>query len=151
MRRTKGLSEIIAVVLIIAFVIATAVIVANFSSGFTRGQIGRLQREGGITVDCTSAALDILQDSITVKTSTLYVTVTNTGKLDLTNVDIVYRNASTDVFQTIELNASITSGAIKTLQAPGFTNAINRIITTTDCPGVTDAVENVSGTFRQVT
>ena len=151
MESIKGLSELIAVVLIIAFVVAVAAIVATFSTGFTRGQITKVQREGGETVDCTSAAVEIVEDSVSKSGSTLYVTVKNTGRLDLGDVDIVFRNTSGSAFETYESNTSMASGTIRTIQITGFINPVDRVIATTDCPGITDTVNNVSGTFKRAT
>lgn len=146
----KGLSELIAVVLIIAFVVAVAALVASFSTSFTRSQITKIQREGGATIDCSISVIEIDPDSVKISSSTLYVTVHNTGREEFTDVDVVFRNTSESSFQTAEINSSVPVGGIRTLQVPGFTTTVDRIIAVTECPGVTDTVENVSGTFQRV-
>ncbi|QQG39750.1 MAG: hypothetical protein HYS81_05305 [Candidatus Aenigmatarchaeota archaeon] len=147
----KGLSELVSAVLILAFAIAIAVIVSTFSTGFARESIGKTHIEGERTADCNGAGLDILADSIASSGTTLFVTVKNTGLPDLTNVDFVYRNTTDSAYLTVDINETVASGQIKTLQIKGISSPINRIIMTTGCPGITDTVENVSGTFEPVT
>lgn len=147
----KGISELVAAVMLIAFVVAAAGIISTFYSQFTREQVTKVETEGGETIDCSISHLIIQPDTVTTSNSDLLITVENTGKEDLSDIDVVFRNSTGDPFQTVDMNETVDTGNIETLTINGVTNSIDRITVTTVCPGLTDTVENVSGEFERIT
>ena len=145
----KGLSDIIAVVILVGFVIALAIVAGNFIFDFARSQTSSIREEGKTTVPCSLAVLEIDTASINNQAGTLRVTVLNRGRTDFKTVSLVYTLTGSGSFTSANLSAPLAAGEIKTLNVTGVTSTVDRIIATTDCPGVGDTVSNQSGTFKR--
>jgi len=150
----KGISPLIATVILIAFVIAVAGIVSTFFTGFTKEQKAGVESKAETIIDCSVATLELDNDAVSVNTTdqSFYLVISNTGQEDLSGLKVIVFNStyagtclttpsSVNVGETVTLTnsscASMPSGAVVKIQ-----------VTTTTCAGVKSELTNSSGNWR---
>src|SRR4030042_5202919 len=89
----KGISSLIATIIIMAFVIAVAGILSTFLTGFAKEQRAGVEAKSVVVMDCVLANFEIDKDMIDVG-STISVLVENKGQSALSGLKIVVYNSS---------------------------------------------------------
>ena len=86
----KGISPLIAAVLLIAFTLAVAAIVSGFFTSIAKTGTTQISTGFALQVNCTKAAIEVVDAFCTVNAIT--VAATNTGPISLTDVSIIAKN-----------------------------------------------------------
>lgn len=99
---TKGISPLVATVLLIAFVVAIAGVIAAWLSGFAKSQTELVSSQSSLSVTCSYGSINMKSLKFTSSVSKLAGTLENNGQIPLGNItlSIVYQNATS---QTIAL------------------------------------------------
>lgn len=140
----KGISPLIAAVLLIAFTVAVGGIVSVFFTSFTKQTTGSVSSQGGQLVSCAGVSPTV--DSVLYPVSgTGYVnaTFTNPGSLNITNVTVYVAmpNGSTFTMQYGLLGGSmylnpLSSNQTQTLVTPSGGVSPSEVRVTGFCNGV---------------
>jgi flagellin-like protein len=85
---SKGLSPIVAVVLLIAFVLAVGTIVSPFLTGIFKTSQQGVAEDQERVMDASSASIEIISLQHNNDTGNLTVTVENTGSVELENISV---------------------------------------------------------------
>ena len=136
----KGISPIIATVLLVAFVISVVAIISTFFTDLTTIQKEKIEDEGSAIMDCALAWFEIDSDIINVGPE-ISVAVENKGQTELSGLKIVAYN-DTGAFQLDATPSTMQIGGINILRAVYSGQPILRKIkvSTTGCPGVEDSI-----------
>jgi len=141
----KGISTLLASVLLIAFTVAIATIVFSFYSSTIQSSTETVTNKTATAVDCSSASINIEDVFITGTTSaTARVIVKNNGFADLTIQDAQFINKTGHNFTTS--NVPLTGFNKGSIAALVFTNVnvsacpagFSKVLVTTNCGGVSD-------------
>jgi len=137
----KGISPLIAAVILIAFVIAVVGIASTFFTGFTSEQKAKVSNTASQVMDCSLAWFEIDKDVVNVG-STVSVIVENKGQSALTGLKIVVYNES-GAFELDASPSSLEIGDVRLLQASySGEPVLDKIkVTSTGCPGVEDSLD----------
>ena len=146
MKSLKGLSPLIASVLLVAFTMAVAAIIVTWITGFTQQQTTVVGQRGENQIKCGYSVLTMDKDEVNVVGNRLNVTVTYTGGTETLNVTgfslrdangVTYTN--TTILTTLDVN--VTRNWV-----PGSQNKfINYILTDTVPAGVAWSELRVTG------
>jgi len=103
-RRKKAISPLIAAVLLIAFTMAVAAILASWITGFSKSQTGYVGGKAENQIVCTYASLDADKGDVSYNfstvPSTINVTVINSGSESLYNFTFIAKtNAGIYMFE----------------------------------------------------
>ncbi|MBI1971723.1 MAG: hypothetical protein HYS53_00320 [Candidatus Aenigmarchaeota archaeon] len=82
----KGLSPLIASVLLVAFTMAVAAIIVTWITGFTQQQTTSIGTRGERQVLCSYSVLSVDRDDVNVISNILNATVTYSGGTELVNI-----------------------------------------------------------------
>lgn len=106
----KGISPLVATVLLIAFVVAIAGIISIWLNAFAREQTQLVGSRSETSITCSYGSINLKDAKFTAASTRLSGTIENIGQIALGNItlSIIYQNASA---QTINLCSS-TSGAV---------------------------------------
>ncbi len=143
----KGISPLIAAVLLIAFTVSIATIILGWFSSFTKGTTANISSQTQTAIGCSAA--DITIDHIYCSGTTCRVLVSNTGSKDLTSVNAMIVTTDGTACSTTSSN-NLTKGSTKSIEVNvtdcGTINSttFSRAIVTTECPGVSDTVTSTS-------
>ncbi len=143
---TKAISPLIAAVILVAVVFTIGVLMsASFTSIFKTQTSSTTKSQ-----KCPSAALELVY--YTCASDTIKATISNIGKIDLSNFSIfanvngnVYTNTTPVNYQTV-----LTPGSVTTLEAyTTYNGPISqlRISSGGDCPGVYIEIKNDTKTI----
>jgi flagellin-like protein len=139
MARMKAISPLIAVIMLIAFTMIIAGVLATWTTNFATRQ--RVQIEF-----CSDAGAYIQGGTYDTGTSTLNLIVFNNGKVPLSFRGLLtYNNGTTMVYPTI-LNT--TAGSISTFTMTGVSSDLDQAtIQSKECTGVQDLLysRNIRG------
>lgn len=140
----KGVSPLVASVLLIAFTVAVSMIVMGWFSTFVRGTTANISGATEEALGCNVAGINI--EHIYVSGSTATIVVKNTGFVDLTVSGMLANTTGGSCsFQSITL----PKGGVGSLQNTSC-NIISqcahfdRAVVTTNCGGVSDTVTTKS-------
>jgi len=140
----KGVSPLVAAVLIIAFTVSVSMIVMGWFSTFIRGTTANVSGTTQEALACQVASINI--EHVYASGNTATIVVKNTGFTDL-NVTglLVNTTGGTCTFSTTE----VPKGSVKSLQNTSCSilpncNAFDRAVVTTNCGGVSDTVTSLS-------
>lgn len=147
----KGISPLIAAVILIAFVIAVAGIASTFFTGFTKEQKAGVESKAETIIDCSVANLDLFTSPVVVDTDNFTVIISNTGLEDLEYLRVTLFN-DTYAETCIPTPTGINKGEVKTLTNSSCgIGGVNKIrVTTTECPGVKGEISNSTGTWKVI-
>ncbi len=137
----KGISSLIATVIIMAFVIAVAGILSTFLTGFAKEQRAGVEAKSVVVMDCVLANFEIDKDMIDVG-STISVLVENKGQSALSGLKIVVYNSS-GAFTLDASPSTMEIGDVSVLQASySGVPILNKLkVSTTGCPGLEDSLD----------
>jgi len=79
----KGLSPIIATVMLIALTLSIVAILATWFSSLTKGQTGNIESGSKSLINCTTANLDLVGVICSNSSQQLQIAVNNIGQIDL--------------------------------------------------------------------
>ncbi len=140
----KGISPLIAAVLLIAFTIAIATVIMGWMSTTTRATTGTITTKTATAVDCSDASIQIKHVYINNNTSD-GIFVCNTGFKDLTVDGVIYSTTGATCDGTA---ANISAGACGMVSSPSCSavnaSTFDRAVVSTDCGGVTDTLTDSS-------
>jgi len=129
---TKGISPLIATVLMVAFIMSLGWIASQFITGYTEKTKSGIET-GGV-VDYSGARLEIESDKVSIG-QTIKIPVSNVGDKDLDNLKIIVYNES-GAFTFDPSPNSIKVGYTKSLSIPYPGGNITKIkVTSSKTPG----------------
>jgi flagellin-like protein len=102
---SKGISPLIAAVLLIAFVMAAAAVLSGWVIEFTREKTKVEKRHGEEITTCPFASLEILSATYNCTSNDLYLKTENRGRIDLKDftMQVVFKNATHQWVETFSL------------------------------------------------
>jgi len=103
MKKSKGISPLIAVVLLIAFVIAVGSILSGWFVSFTKERVSQAKEKGETDITCSYANLYISDADWNNTLGKLSLTVENTGSEDLSDfrMVVIYSNNTVDTLRVL--------------------------------------------------
>lgn len=147
----KGISPLIAAVLLIAFTVAIATIVMGWMSTTTRDTTQDISDKLGSATDCSNAAVSI--QGLTENGGNYTIMVSNSGYYNFTRVDgiILFTDGTVCEFDNITLN----TGSLGTLTQTGCKDIsaeseISRVSIATDCGGIGDYITGSDTSYINV-
>ena len=114
MKKSKGISPLIAVVLLIAFVIAVGSILSGWFVSFTKERVAQAKEKGEEDITCSYANLYISGADWNNTLGKLSLTVENTGSEDLSDfrMVVIYNNNTVDTLQVLP-ETTLSPGGIE--------------------------------------
>ena len=151
--RFKGISPLIATVLLIAFTVAVAGIIATWITGFATTTSQTVSTQSNIEITCAYGAINIRS----LKYSSPYLSgvVENNGQIDLGNISIsiIYQNATSEKVQLCKSGITGQTCAVSNLslrisEQQSFNFSLNgsnydEIRVITNCSNVVDTAKRV--------
>jgi len=140
--QSKGISPLIAAVLLIAFTVAIATLIAGWFSTLARSTTATVSNRTDQSVNCAGASITIDQVYATVgNMTTARAIVRNNGLADLSVVGAVSFNTTGINFtSSTSLPVTLNRGNVTTLSflvnLSGCPGAFSKTIVTTSCGGV---------------
>ena len=130
----KGLSPLVATVLLIAVTMTTAGIIAYWASSFTRAGLPSKNKTSSLE-SCTGADFSIYYQTYNSTTKNLVLVLQNTGQADLslTNVSFLYPDGTLD---SKVLNSVLPQGSLKSFTITNVTSGYKSYTIFTNCPNV---------------
>lgn len=130
----KGLSPLVATVLLIAVTMTIAGIIAYWASSFTKGSLPSKNKTSGLEA-CTGADFTIYYQTYNSTTKKLVLVLQNTGSADLklTNITFLYPDGSLD---SKRLDSTLTQGSLKSFTMLNVTSGYKSYTIFTTCPNV---------------
>lgn len=149
----KGISPLIATVILIAFVIAVAGILSTFFTGFTKEQKAGVESKATTIIDCSVATMDLDNVAVSVNPTNFSLVVSNTGQEELSGLKVIFFNSTYAGTCMTSGNPTLTVGETKTITNSSCTEMpvgpITKIqVTTTTCAGVKSELTNSSGAWK---
>ena len=140
----KGVSPLVAAVLLIAFTVAVSMIVMGWFSTFVRGTTANISGTTEEAIGCNVASISIEHVYISGTTGT--IVVKNTGFKDFTSVSAMIVNTTGGACSVS--GQSLAKGEVKALTLSDChvsdASKFDRAIVTTECGGVSDTVTSTS-------
>ncbi len=144
---TKGISPLIATVIMVAFIISLGWIASQFIMGYTEKTKSGIET-GGI-VDYSGARLEIESDKVSIG-QTIKIPVSNVGDKDLDNLRVIVYNES-GAFTFTPNPDSIEIGYTKSLEVDCIPGNITKIeVTSSRTPGKKYEYKITGGIIRKV-
>lgn len=144
MMRRKGISPLIAAVLLIAFTLAVAALLTAWVTTFTQDTTDAVGDRSTEVIECSYAGLSVY--SVSYNAPFVNVSVANTGTTALGNVTVVALENGVVVGDTITLedNEAPVQGDIASVGITGLADQPTAVrASSTACPGVTDTENNI--------
>jgi flagellin-like protein len=133
----KGISPLIAVVLLIVATIAIATLIINWMSDYTKETTAAVGNTSSVAVECSSASIDIIENFGGTGNGITAV-VQNTGLVDLTLSNVTGYDAMGNLCSFMTASQSLTKGQIYNAEDSDCTLTIKKIEAVTNCAGVGD-------------
>jgi flagellin-like protein len=141
----KGISPLVASVLLIAFTVAIATIIMGWMGTFTRETTASISNKTTEAVDCASASINI--DDVYISGVTVRAIVRNTGfanYLNLTNA-VLYKTDGS-FWTNTTTGALLNRGQVRLIEFYNTTTALttatfSKVVVTTQCGGVSDTFD----------
>jgi len=139
----KGISPLIAEVLLIGFTVAVASIIILWVTGFTKTSTKTISSQAETQMACIHAGIDFYGNVIYNQTSqTLSGYLQNTGNIPLGNISfqVLYDNGTVQNFQNYLLEILPTN--VASFSLTGISSNLNMIYVSTNCtnPPVTTKI-----------
>jgi flagellin-like protein len=98
----RGVSPLVATVLLIAFTVMVAGIISIWLSGFTKTSVSTIGSEAEQQIACIHASLSLRDVKYSTSSGSLFGSIENTGVVNIGNISlhVIYANAT---FQKFEL------------------------------------------------
>ncbi|MEM7819392.1 MAG: archaellin/type IV pilin N-terminal domain-containing protein [Candidatus Aenigmatarchaeota archaeon] len=136
----KGISPLIAAVLLIAFTVTAAVLIITWGTSFTTSTTSGVGNKSTEIVECSGAAIEIDSVYINNNTGIANVIVKNTGVREITISSAMLTNKTGGNFQNTT-TFTLNRGAIGTIQVTGVQvgpgcSDYSKTTILTYCPGI---------------
>jgi len=146
MKSSKGISPLIAAVLLIAFTVSISMIVMGWFGTFTRTTTTNITETSKTAVSCATASIEIDHVYVDNTANITKFVVENTGQVNLTvNALIVNTTGGMCINNS---DTPVGAGKMATISmsnCTGITNTtFSKALVTTSCPGITDEVTLLS-------
>lgn len=143
----KGLSALVATVLIVAFTISIAIIILNWYKLFSLEIGEKIGNQTTKKIDCSYGAISFRR--VCKDGNNITGMIENTGNIELRNIEIniVYKNGTTLIYTSSQLGFedALLVGNRKYFNIEiGDKENIALIVVKTDCPKVDDVIEGNS-------
>ncbi len=135
----KGISPLLASVLLIAFTLAVAAIYSGWLTSFTRKTATEVEEKSTVRVTCSYGGIEIsnLQYNSTASSGNVSGTIENTDIIDLGDIDIeIFFTNSTRYL--LDLNRTLKPGERDTFNTRINTSTYDKIRVKTNCSNVND-------------
>lgn len=138
-KNRKGLSPLIAAVLLIAFVMSTGVILSSWIVKFTREEGRDVTERGGKEIDCSYSALTIDVTEYNTTNQRTIMEVENTGRVDLSDfrIQAAYdNNTVSGEIKPSDYNVTLKEGGVRFFTNTGnISSNIDKVsIYSEECP-----------------
>ena len=129
----KGISPLVATVLLIAVTMTLAGIIAFWGSSFVRTSLPTENQTQTLQA-CTGGSIKLVSSNYNSSANTLSLTIYNDGvqKLTLTNITFIY----SDRAESKEINSEISPGQVFVKALDNVAGDFNSFIISTNCPNV---------------
>ena len=129
----KGISPLVATVLLIAITMTLAGIVAFWGSSFVRTTLPT-ENQTQTMQACVGGSIKLISQSYNSTTNVLSLTFYNDGpqKLTLTNITFIY----SDRAETKEINSEISPAQVLIKTIDNVTSNYNSFLVSTNCPNI---------------
>lgn len=131
----KGISPLVAAVLLIAVTLTIAGLLAYWASGFVRTSLPEVN-ESTREIQCAGANFKIYHRLYNSTTQKLNIILTNTGDMGLTitGVDFIWTNGT---LESHSLNQSLpTGGSLYSYEVTNIGSGFQRFRVATNCPDI---------------
>ena len=130
---SKGISPLVATVLLIAVTMTLAGIIAFWGSSFVRTSLPTENQTQALQA-CTGGSIKLISSNYNSSANTLSLTIYNDGvqKLTLTNITFIY----SDRAESKEINSEISPGQVFVKALDNVAGDFNSFIISTNCPNV---------------
>ena len=139
----KGISPLVAVIMLIAFTMVVAGILASWASQFALTQRAQIQT-------CSQASIFLQSGIYSSGAETLDIMVWNNGDVPLSGFTALITFINETVFSHSRNDMNISIGSIETLQITGMTSDIKQVVVrSNECRGAQDMLlkYNIKGLF----
>lgn len=150
----KAISPLIASVLLIAFTITVATIIASWVTTFTTGQTELTEEKAKQRITCAFGSLNIEEAKYNNTETKLFLRIENTqGDMDLSNItfNVIMKNASTFFYHT---TCNCNDETLRSAEIKIYSNSsvadgcnIDMVRVSTNCPDAYDDVYSSQITF----
>ena len=144
MMSSKGISPLIASVLLIAFTVSVAMIVMGWFSGFVRTTTENVSGVSQQAVGCSTGVVSIDKIYVNNASTTARLVIKNEGGVALTVSAMIVNNAGTTCANNTGM--SLAAGSIGTLNISGCPTMgpanFSKAIVTTSCSGISDTTSD---------
>lgn len=132
--KLKGISPLVAAVLLIAVTMTIAGVLAYWASSFVRTQTSLFQNET-IATECNFGNFIVHTCSFVSNSSQINLILSNTGTIDLRDINafVIYPNGSVPQYT---LNGSLPTKTLKPYSLTGVSGGYSKINIRTQCPNV---------------
>jgi flagellin-like protein len=129
----KGISPLVATVLLIAITMTLAGIVAFWGSSFVRTSLPSENQTQTLQA-CTGGSIKLISSSYNSTTGIFSMTIYNDGpqRLTLTNITFIYADRT----EAKEINAEISPAQVFVKSVDNVASGYNSFIISTNCPNV---------------
>jgi len=130
----KGLSPLVATVLLVAITMTIAAVLAYWASTFTKGSLPPENQTQSLQ-QCTGADFIIYYQSYNSTAGVLTIVFQNTGSADitLTNITFIYPDGSLD---SKALGSTLSQASLQSFRISNVTAGWNSYTVFTNCPNV---------------
>lgn len=136
----KGISDIIAVVLLVAFTIAVAAIVGVFFTSFTTTTTSTVSSQGNASTVCAGSYINVEAAILNSTTTNVSVTFSNPGRNALSSI-LIQTFVSGNVTDSVTIPASLGPGAANSTSIKAYFNtSLNEVRVSGLCLGTIPAV-----------
>lgn len=152
MRHLKGLSPLIATVLLVAFTMAVAIILSNWVLDYSRTQTATLNEKGSKQVTCSSAWLDYASAIYNSTHKIFSAELINKGDVPLGSLKmvVIYNNGSSSEYILSPANISLGSGSSRQiLNSSVDSSDMTRVRISHNCSG-SNAASTATIEYRDI-
>lgn len=148
MMSQKGISPLIASVLLIAFTVSVAMIVMGWFSSFVRTTTTNVSGVTETAIGCSSGIIEIDHIYIQNQTGSAWIVAKNSGQIALSVVGSII-NTTGGICNSSTSGTNIPAGSVGTLTLAGCqgvnqSTKFSSAILTTNCAGITDSTTRLS-------
>ena len=129
---TKGVSPLVASVLLIAATMSIAGILAFWASTFTRTQVESFNNQT-IVSECNFATFDVYTCSYDSSAQRILLSLNNNGQVNLKNL-VGYVQYADGNLTNITIGDSLPQNSLKQFYLNGVTSNYTKLIIKTNCP-----------------
>lgn len=137
----KGISPLVAAVLLIAVTMTIAGALAYWASQFVQTQTTFFSNQT-VSSECNFMKYQIYACSYDSNSTRINLILNNIGTVDMTRISafVLYPN---NLIEEKNLNATLNSGALGSFVVPNVTSDFTKIIVRSQCPETVPPVESV--------